>query len=349
MFTILSDDEAEKRGTYFTGVGVLEVDYGPEGAGESKRPAFAMFPVRYEGFTRMAVDGETRGYDFTLEKPDSYKIDRKNEIITFEAYGRIYTIRGLKEEDGKWVSPLRASLPVEALEEILMNNMESAFTPTAPKDEDMLYAAVDETSQEVRALIYSGDTGMYTRLDGAWFKVPLTDTQLDGLEVVDIEPSFIDVYDKMSAAGEKIMRGSVIKKEQPMVAAAGESCPVATQDIKVNLANREKAIKDGGYGPLNPKEPNQLFWAEKARRWSVSPRQAKASLCGNCVMFIRTPSMLDCIKSGIEAGGSGAPNAWDAVNNAELGYCEAFDFKCAASRTCDAWVVGGPITEEETK
>jgi hypothetical protein len=28
-----------------------------------------------------------------------------------------------------------------------------------------------------------------------------------------------------------------------------------------------------------------------------------------------------------------------------LGYCEAFDFKCAASRTCDAWVVGGPITQ----
>jgi hypothetical protein len=26
-----------------------------------------------------------------------------------------------------------------------------------------------------------------------------------------------------------------------------------------------------------------------------------------------------------------------------MGYCEALDFKCAASRTCNAWAVGGPI------
>ena len=31
---------------------------------------------------------------------------------------------------------------------------------------------------------------------------------------------------------------------------------------------------------------------------------------------------------------------------ANLGYCEVFDFKCAGDRTCDAWIVGGPITEE---
>jgi hypothetical protein len=68
-------------------------------------------------------------------------------------------------------------------------------------------------------------------------------------------------------------------------------------------------------------------------------------------MFIRTPKMLDCIASGLESGDSSKENAWDAIDTAELGYCEAFDFKCAASRTCNAWVVGGPITaagEEQT-
>ena len=64
-------------------------------------------------------------------------------------------------------------------------------------------------------------------------------------------------------------------------------------------------------------------------------------------MFIRTPSMLDCIKTGLEAGQSSEKNAWDAIDTAELGYCEAFDFKCAASRTCSAWVVGGPITSDK--
>jgi hypothetical protein len=127
-----------------------------------------------------------------------------------------------------------------------------------------------------------------------------------------------------------------------------DSCPPATQDIATNLANREKAIETAGYGPLNPKEPNEEFWAEKAQRWSVLPVEAKKSICGNCVMFIRTPKMLDCIEGGISAGDSGQQNAWDAaIDKAELGYCEAFDFKCAASRTCSAWVVGGPITEEK--
>jgi hypothetical protein len=46
-------------------------------------------------------------------------------------------------------------------------------------------------------------------------------------------------------------------------------------------------------------------------------------------------------------GESSKENAWDAIDTAELGYCEGLDFKCAASRTCSAWVVGGPITEEE--
>jgi len=126
-----------------------------------------------------------------------------------------------------------------------------------------------------------------------------------------------------------------------------DSCPPATQDIAINLQNREKAIETAGYGPLNPKEPNEEFWAEKAKRWSVDVTEAKKSVCGNCVMFIRTPEMLDCIEGGISAGDSGQQNAWDAIDTAELGYCEAFDFKCAASRTCSAWVVGGPITEEK--
>ena len=126
-----------------------------------------------------------------------------------------------------------------------------------------------------------------------------------------------------------------------------DSCPPATQDIGINLENREKAIETADYGPLNPLEPNEEFWQEKANRWSVRVEEAKKSTCGTCVMFIRTPKMLDCIEGGIAAGDSGSENAWDAIDKAELGYCEAFDFKCAASRTCSAWVVGGPITEDK--
>lgn len=122
------------------------------------------------------------------------------------------------------------------------------------------------------------------------------------------------------------------------------TCPRATQDIKTNLANREKAIDDAGYGPLNPKEANDGFWKEKADRWEVSTAEAKKSLCGNCAVFIQTKDMLNCIKEGLAVGDS-AENAWDSIKAGDLGYCESFDFKCAASRTCDAWVTGGPVTK----
>ena len=130
-----------------------------------------------------------------------------------------------------------------------------------------------------------------------------------------------------------------------LVAALDEDeCPPATQDIELNLKNRQNAIDNVGYGPLNPKEPNNEFWQDKADKWKTSPEEAKKSVCGNCVFFVRTPQMLECISTGIEQGGSSVVDADASIDQAELGYCEALDFKCAASRTCNAWAVGGPIT-----
>jgi len=145
--------------------------------------------------------------------------------------------------------------------------------------------------------------------------------------------------------------GVVQVEDSQIVAAATEddSCPVATQDIQVNLENRQNAIDNVGYGPLNPKEPNEEFWQEKADKWKTTPEEAKTSVCGNCVFFVRTPKMLDCISSGLEQGDSSQVDADSAIDQAELGYCEALDFKCAASRTCNAWAVGGPITAASSR
>ena len=147
-------------------------------------------------------------------------------------------------------------------------------------------------------------------------------------------------------------RSSEASTDKPLLASLvaaldDNSCPPATRDIVLNVENRQNAIDNVGYGPLNPAEPNNEFWQEKADRWKTTPVEAKKSICGNCVFFIRTPSMLDCIEGGIAEGGSGEQNAWDAIDKAELGFCEALDFKCAASRTCNAWAAGGPITEED--
>lgn len=128
---------------------------------------------------------------------------------------------------------------------------------------------------------------------------------------------------------------------------AEKGCPPATQDIKVNIKNRQKAIEDAGYGPLNPREPNNDFWKKKGDRWDVSESEAKKQRCGNCIMFVRSPRMLGCIESAL--GNEKGNTAWDIIDAGKIGYCEAFDFKCHAERTCDAWVVGGPTTKEKTE
>ena len=291
---------------------------------------------------------------YPLVRPEDVSVSESRGDITFSSYGTIYTVRAFQDTDGRWASSLGVAVPVEALEEMYMADVKLAFTPNAPAPEDNLYAAVDSESGEVKYLVYASEAGMYTRSNRAWFKFPADDDALDGLEVHEVTPKFIKIYDMAEANDETLTSEDTAQYEDeesaPITAAAERGdpdCPPATQDLIVNLENRENAIKNAGYGPLNPNEPNDEFWDEKGQRWGVSGDEARKSTCGNCVMFIRTPTMLNCIATGLEMGESSTENAWDAIDTAELGYCEGLDFKCAASRTCSAWVVGGPITEEE--
>ena len=124
-----------------------------------------------------------------------------------------------------------------------------------------------------------------------------------------------------------------------------EKCPPATQDIALNLKNRQKAIDEYGYGPLNPDLPNTKFWMKKVDEWNLdSVEEAKQSLCGNCAAFDQRKDTLDCIAQGID---SDSPQDAEAVIDAgDLGYCKFLKFKCASRRTCDAWVTGGPLTDQ---
>lgn len=117
-------------------------------------------------------------------------------------------------------------------------------------------------------------------------------------------------------------------------------CPPATHDIPTNIANRQKAIDQANYGPLNPNEANDDYWQAKADQFNGNIEEAKKALCGNCAAFIQTKAMLQCIAEGI-----GGDEAWDTISAGDLGYCDFYDFKCAANRTCDAWVAGGPVVD----
>ena len=206
--------------------------------------------------------------------------------------------------------------------------------------------------------------GQFFRVNGEWELEPSDPDNLEDSSVIYINPELsIDLVSKWDTGDSELeteidlyraTREQLIEmypeyanvpRQVALTAAARTSCPPATQDIMINLENRNKAIKSVGYGPLNPDRPNVDFWEEKAKLWQTTPDEAKTSRCANCAVFIKTPEMLECIESGLGPGDQ--EDAWGSVNAGDLGYCEAFDFKCAAGRTCDAWVAGGPVTGKD--
>lgn len=129
-----------------------------------------------------------------------------------------------------------------------------------------------------------------------------------------------------------------------MLEAVERGCPPATQNIDINLKNRKKAIDEYMYGPLDPNEPNEDFWAKIAAEWNMSnPEDGKSARCGNCAAFDITDGIKDCIAKGI--GGEAGSDPMDTVDAGELGYCKFLKFKCASKRTCAAWVEGGPVDD----
>jgi hypothetical protein len=125
-----------------------------------------------------------------------------------------------------------------------------------------------------------------------------------------------------------------------------KKCPPATQNITINLKNRQKAIDEYGYGPLNPDMPNRKFWMKKVDEWNLdSVEEAKQSLCGNCAAFDVRQDTLNCIASGIDA--DNPEDAQGVIDAGDLGYCRFLKFKCASRRTCDAWVTGGPLIDKQ--
>lgn len=86
-------------------------------------------------------------------------------------------------------------------------------------------------------------------------------------------------------------------------------CPIETKDTAKNMENKLKATEEYNYG--SPTDPD--------------------TICGNCAAFNVSSRILDCLDT-------------DSDN---VGYCETHRFTCEAEKTCDSWVAGGPLTDED--
>ena len=125
------------------------------------------------------------------------------------------------------------------------------------------------------------------------------------------------------------------KKRRAATAAA--ACPAATQDLELNLANRQRALDTKEYGPANPglddQGDNAEFWQRYAERFNDSVENVMTMRCGNCSFFDTSDDTLGCIAQGL----GGIPEPERAIEGGDLGYCQALDFKCASQRVCIVW------------
>jgi hypothetical protein len=134
-----------------------------------------------------------------------------------------------------------------------------------------------------------------------------------------------------------------MEKLKHLLVEAKTKCPAATQDIELNLKNRQKAIDEYGYGPADPSQSNKKFWQKKMEMWDTdSVKDLKNMVCGKCAAFDITQKTLNCIAKGIGK----ELDPYDVIDAGDLGYCRFLKFKCAAKRTCDAWVTGGPLSDD---
>ena len=67
-------------------------------------------------------------------------------------------------------------------------------------------------------------------------------------------------------------------------------------------------------------------------------------VCGNCGYYVKTKFIDDCMKKYEQVTPPEVDPAWVDTGDGG-GYCTEWDIPCTASRTCDTWEPGGPITD----
>jgi hypothetical protein len=134
---------------------------------------------------------------------------------------------------------------------------------------------------------------------------------------------------KYSGIGLVIYAGYKLFGEKLIGSSNMDLCPEATKNPSLERKNKMYAKNNLMYGPFSDSPPD--FWQRLATKWNVPLQTAKKRVCGNCVAYDQSPRMKKCMNT----------------DSSTVGYCWMHHFNCKATRTCQTWVAGGPITSDK--
>jgi hypothetical protein len=141
----------------------------------------------------------------------------------------------------------------------------------------------------------------------------------------------------MADSERQMLMNEVLQKK------SDAECPEVLQNKSLSIKNHRICIIQANLGPANPRAPETIFWILKSTKWNISENAARQMLCGNCGHYWKTKFIDDCMKKYEQVTPPEVDPSWVDTNDS-VGYCDEWDIPCTASRTCDTWEPGGPIT-----
>ena len=134
---------------------------------------------------------------------------------------------------------------------------------------------------------------------------------------------------------------------KPATASPFSKMPTCLASNEVNIKNHKAAIQKAALGPADPTQPNTPFWADKGRKWRVTPGDARGRLCANCEHFIQTSDVVKWIAQGPAKTFKTSmvnPQIKD-IESKPVAVCKLYNITCSPTRTCDSQELGGPIDD----
>jgi hypothetical protein len=273
-----------------------------------------------------------------IHKPKVLATEENLDEISRELVGRVNTLRTLGPDIKNNVPPKphKTKAGYETLKKAVDKaaGVKRASTYTLPKVTEDATKEKDPLAHLEDRLNKAGDVS-HNAVD----KIMREVARDFSMDVHDLHNKWVSKY--------KITPDQYVKEDYQTPVTIGKLASPnhysAIKDIALNTKNRNLTIKEYSYGPMDPNDEknNVQFWKDKADMWNTTVEAAREARCGNCAVFNQSQKVLKMIEDAI------GENGVKVQKEANLGFCELFEFKCAAARTCDAWIMNGPLKEDK--